>query len=123
MGVILGFNPGTYPPTPLTSEYQFNSPFAPQVSPVLNVNVNCNLTTASYFNTSPQVIYCFTPNVSYGSLITITPPFLTYFKCSDSLFNQIDIFLTDQNNQPLQVLDPNFVAQLYLVEGKPGTSK
>lgn len=118
---ILGFPVGSYPATPITTVFEFTSSQAPQISPVTAVNVLCNLVTTSYFNSSPQVIYAFSPNVGYGSQIQITPPYLTYFKCQDAQFNQVSITLVDQDGHALNMLDGNMVAQLYIVDGSPSS--
>lgn len=118
MGKILGFPTATYPPAPITTEYQFTSSTPPAISPVSSINVLCNLVTTSYFNSSPQVIYCFNFNVAYGEQQVITPPYLCFFKCQDAQFNQITVSLTDQHDQPLALIDPDFIVQLYLVQGK-----
>jgi hypothetical protein len=119
---MFGFTPGTYPPTPIATEYQFNSQTAPQISAVINFNLTCNLVSANQYNANAQILYTLYPDVAYGSLQTVEPVQLTYLKVADGSYNQVSLALLDQNNQPLPMLDGTQSWYLYIVKGRPNTA-
>lgn len=114
MSILIGFNPGTYPPANNVGLYMVNGQNVPDISPVTSVNVNTNLAYSSFFSPNGQAIYNFTANVPFGSLIDIHPNPLVYYRANDSSYPSIQVFLTDQNNNPLNNLDPVIVCSLLL---------
>ena len=68
------------------------------------VLVHCNLVNNNY-QQAPKVLFTFEPNKQFGQLITITPHSLTMLKTANAEFSFIEIWLTDQNDIPLEIED------------------
>ena len=51
------------------------------------------------------MLYTFVPNKPIGSLLEILPPNHSFLKTFNSEFHEIKVWLTDQNNNPLEVED------------------
>ena len=115
-GNLIGFNTGTFPPSAATAITYVNSTFTPQIHPVSTVNVNCDLVNNFITNIYPQVIYSFNADVAYGSQLIINPNNPYFFKALDRDYTEIRIYLTDQQNRPLEVLDREITAVLLLRE-------
>ena len=69
-----------------------------------NVLVHCNLVKNSYQQHS-RVLFTFVPNKQYGQLISISPHSLIFLKAMNTEFSEMDIWLTDQNNNALEIED------------------
>ena len=111
--VLLGIPPGTYPPAIQTTNYSASSIVAPQVSPVSSVSINCNIVNNRY--TNPQTFLCqFSPNVSFGSLITVQFPWPSFQQVIEGNYQNITIFFTDQNGNALNIIDTNLVVVLVM---------
>ena len=50
-------------------------------------------------------MFTFVPNKQFGQLITILPHLLTMLKTTIAQFQSIQVWLTDQNNRPLEIED------------------
>ena len=66
--------------------------------------VHCNLVNNSYQQAS-RVLFTFVPNKQYGQLISISPNSLIVLKTMNTEFSEIEIWLTDQNNNSLGIED------------------
>ena len=66
--------------------------------------MQCNLVNNSYQQAS-KVLFTFVPNKQFGQLITIWPHLLTMVKTTNAEFQSIQLWLTDQNNRPLEIED------------------
>lgn len=120
-GDVIGFNAGTYPSIPQNSIYSKLSDYTPQISPVSSVNINCSLISNPY---SPQskLLYSFgLPAIQFGQQIVIQPSFPIYQKISDGNYNQFEVSITDQNNKPLPIQDPQLC--IVLVIRNSGTNQ
>ena len=76
----------------------------PKLEVVKVVLVHCNLVNNSYQQAS-KVLFTFVPNKQFGQLITITPDSQTMLKTTNAEFSFTEIWLTDQNNRPLEIED------------------
>ena len=74
----------------------------PKLESVEVVLVYCNLVNNSYQQTS-KVLFTFVRNEQFGQLITILPHLLTMLKTTNAEFQSIQVWLTDQNNRPLEI--------------------
>ena len=81
-----------------------------EIVPILEtvevVLVHCNLVTTiknSNYQEASKVLFTFVPNKQFGQLITITPHSPTMLKTTNAEFSFITIWVTDQNNRPLQI--------------------
>ena len=52
-----------------------------------------------------RVLYTFVPNRSFGSLLEISPSNHIFLKTFNSEYDEIIVWLTDQNSQPLGIED------------------
>ena len=52
-----------------------------------------------------RVLYTFVLNKSFGSLLNISPSNHLFLKTFNSEYNQIIVWYTDQNSQPLETED------------------
>ena len=77
----------------------------PRSDAVEVVLVHCNLVNNSYQQASKVYLFTFAPNKQFGILITITPHSPTMLKTTNAEFSFIEIWLTDQNNRPLEIED------------------
>ena len=76
----------------------------PKLESVEVVLVHCNLVNNSYQQAS-KVLFTFVPNKQFGQLITISPYLLTMLKTTNTEFQSIQVWFTDQNNRPLEIED------------------
>ena len=50
-----------------------------------------------------KFLYQFVSDNNFGQLISVKPPVFIQWKTSDTIFDYIEIWFTDQNNKPLQI--------------------
>ena len=68
------------------------------------VLVHCNIVNNDYQQDS-RVLYTFVPNKPFGSLLEISITNHIFLKTFNSEFQDIEVWFTDQNSQPLEVQD------------------
>ena len=66
--------------------------------------IHCNLVNNNYQQNS-RILYTFIPDISFGSLLQISPPNYIFLKTFNSEFQEIKVWFTDQNSRPLEVED------------------
>ena len=66
------------------------------------VLVHCNIVNNDYQQDS-RVLYTFVPNKPFGSLLDISPTNHIFLKTFNSEYNEIEVWFTDQNSQPLEI--------------------
>ena len=81
-----------------------NSENVPRLENVEVVLVHCNLVNNSYQQHS-RVLFTFVPNKQYVQLISISPHSLIFLKTMNTEFSEIDIWLTEQYNNALEIED------------------
>ena len=67
------------------------------------VLLRCNIVNNDYQQYS-RVLYTFVPNKPFGSLLEISPTYI-FLKTFNSEHDEIEIWLTDQNSNPLEIED------------------
>ena len=67
------------------------------------VLVHCNIVNNDYQQDS-KVLYNFVPNEPFGSLLEISPTNI-FLKTLNSEYDEIIVWFTDQNSQPLEIED------------------
>ena len=76
--------------------------------PHLEINevilVHCNIVNNDYQQDS-RVLYTFVPNKPFGSLLQISPTNHIFSKTFNSEYDEIKVWLTDQNSKPLEMED------------------
>lgn len=103
---LLGIVDGTY----TTS---FNGTLVPQIDRVQTIIVHCDLINNSNLN-YPRAMESFTPNVPPASLISKESSYPNWLTCIDQTVNFVSVHFTDQNNQPLPIIDDNITVELSL---------
>ena len=68
------------------------------------VLVHCNIVNNDYQQDS-RVLYTFVPNKPFGSLLDISPINHIFLKTFNSEHNDIEVWVTDQISQPLEIED------------------
>ena len=81
-----------------------NSELVPKLESVDLVLVHCNLVNNSYQQAS-KVLFTFVTNKKYGQLINVSPETLIILKTVNTEFSFMEIWLTDQDNRPLEIKD------------------
>ena len=66
--------------------------------------LHCNIVNNDYQQDS-RVLYTFVPNKPFGSLLEIYPTNHIFIKTFNSEYDEIKIWFTDQNSQPLEIED------------------
>ena len=68
------------------------------------VLLHCDIVTNDYQQDS-GVLYTFIPNKPFGSLLEISPTNHILLKTFNSKYDEIKVWFTDQNSQPLEIAD------------------
>ena len=68
------------------------------------VLVHCNIVNNDYQQDS-KVLYAFVLSKPFGSLLEISPTNHIFLKIFNSEYNEIEVWFTDQNSQPLEIED------------------
>ena len=93
-----------------------NGDTIPQLERVETVLVHCNLVYNKYRNDT-HLLYSFTPDKKFGSLLNIKPNFGQWRNCSKSAeVTEIEVWFTDQNNTPLDIQDPKISVELQIMD-------
>ena len=77
---------------------------APKIGSVEVVFVHCSSGNNSYQKAS-KVSFTFVPNKQFGQSITISAHLLKMLKNTNVEFQSIELWLTNQNNRPLEIED------------------
>jgi len=113
-GKLLGFNSGSYPTEANTTvAFYINSQNVPKISPVTTVYVHCNL-SESNSTVFTHAISQFSPKVGYNQYIDVSPNNLVYYNVSDGSYREISVYFTDQNGQPIDIIDPDINVTLLI---------
>ena len=68
------------------------------------VLVQCNIVNNDYQQDS-RVLYTLVPNKRFGRLLEISPTNHIFLKTFNSEYDEIIVWFTDQNSQPLEIED------------------
>ena len=68
------------------------------------VSVHCDIVNIDY-QQDLRVLYTFVPNKPFGSLLEISPTNHIFLKLFNSEYDEIKVWFTDQNSQPLEIED------------------
>lgn len=109
---VIGFNSGTYPSPTQSTNYSKTSDYTPQVSPVSSLVLSCNLLNNRYAIPS-TLLYSFSPaGTSFGSLISIQPPELSFVDIQDGSYTEFTVQFFDQALDRIAIKDSNLVIML-----------
>ena len=68
------------------------------------VLVHCDIVNNDYQQDS-RILYTFVPNKPFGRLLEISPTNYIFLKTFNSEYDEIKVWFTDQNSQPLETED------------------
>ena len=81
-----------------------NGENVPHLEIVELVLIHCNIVDNNYQQNS-RILYTFVPNKPFGSLLEISPSSHIFLKTFNSEFQEMKVWFTAQNNNPLEVED------------------
>ena len=81
----------------------------PELENVHSVLLHCNVVHNDYLQNS-KLLYCFVPDKGFRQLLSIQAKALIQSRTTNSIFDHIKIWFTDQNNNSLQIEDSISVA-------------
>ena len=109
---LIGFNAGTYPSTSSTTSQTFLSAFTPTLSPVSSIIMTCSLCKQP-LSIPDNMLFCFgSGNTSFGDMIDVQPPALSFVNIRDGSYNQLEVTLLDQNLSPMNIRDNQLIIML-----------
>lgn len=119
----LGFNNGVYPPSALTTGFTANysilsNRMPPVGSYVNSIIVHCSIVKNAVVSPSDILDAFQITNTAFGTNINYTPSIEKFVKLGRGTYSSMIVYLTDQNNNPITLLDPNILITL-LFKRKP----
>jgi hypothetical protein len=113
-GDYIGFATGIYPtPTLRTTDYSVLSNKKPPIASYVNsIIVHCSLVNNSVVSPSDILDAFQIANVSFGSNINYAPTVEKYVKLTKGTYSSMVLYLTDQNNNPIILIDSNILLTL-----------
>ena len=81
-----------------------NSENLPHLEITEVVLVHCNIVN-TYYQQDSRVSCTLVPSISFGSLLEIYPKNNIFLKTFNSEFQEIEVWFTDQNSEPLEIED------------------
>ena len=81
-----------------------NGQNVPRLEQVRFVLLHCNVVGNDHLQNS-KLLYTFARSNDFGKLLSVEPKVLKQSKTTDSVFDYIEVWFTDQNNRPLQLED------------------
>jgi len=116
-GLLVGFTAGTYPASNITAtNVSVLSSFAPQITPLSSYILSCSLVNNNYAVPN-TFVYAFAPIGTIGEQFTIAPYSFSFIPILKGQYSTFRCQLTDQNNRPIVIQDPNYVITLCLADG------
>ena len=114
MSDYLGFTAAQYPPTlPQTSNYSILSNKKPPLASYVNsIIIHCSLVNNQVVSPSDILDAFQISNATFGQNINYTPNIEKYVKLTKGTFNSMILYFTDQNNNPINLIDPNILITL-----------
>lgn len=113
-GDYIGFETGIYPtPTLQTTNYSVLSNKKPPIASYVNsIIVHCSLVNNSVVSPSDILDAFQIANVNFGSNINYAPTVEKYVKLTKGTYSSMILYLTDQNNNPITLIDNNILLTL-----------
>lgn len=113
----LGFTNGVYPSGALTAgrttNFSILSNRMPPIGSYVNsIIIHCSLVNNSVVSPSDIIDAFQITNATFGSNINYAPSIEKFVKLTKGNYSSMIIYLTDQNNNPITLLDPNILITL-----------
>jgi hypothetical protein len=119
----LGFNNGVYPNGALTTGYtsnysQLSNRLPPIASYVNSIIVHCSLVNNNIVSPSDILDAFQISNTTFGANINYAPQIEKFVKLTKGSYSSMSLYLTDQNNNPITLIDPNILITLLFKKQK-----
>jgi len=119
----LGFNNGVYPNGALVSGYtsnysQLSNRLPPIASYVNSIIVHCSLVNNNIVSPSDILDAFQISNTTFGANINYAPQIEKFVKLTKGSYSSMSLYLTDQNNNPITLIDPNILITLLFKKQK-----
>ena len=102
---IVGINPGTYPSTPITTQYTFASSFPAVINPVSTLMLLTNFICNSAYSYPMNVFHSIPITTGFASAIELQSPNLIFQDIQPATYQQMIISFTDQLFNPIVLHD------------------
>ena len=83
---------------------EFNGINPAKIEKVNNVLIHCSLVNNQILYDS-SILHAFVPNGSFGSLLSVSPNYPFWRNTRNASFNYIEVWFTNQDNEPLDIED------------------
>ena len=116
----LGFTAGQYPPTlPQITNYSILSNKKPPLASYVNsLIIHCSLVNNPVISPSDILDAFQISNTTFGANINYTPNIEKYVKLTRGTYNSMVLYITDQNKNPIIMLDPNILITILFKKSK-----
>jgi hypothetical protein len=119
----LGFSNGFFPPgaqnTGYTSNYSLISNQLPPIATYVNsIIVHCSLVNNNIVSPSDILDAFQISNTTFGANINYSPQIEKFVKLTKGSYSSMSLYLTDQNNNPITLIDPNILITLLFKKQK-----
>lgn len=113
-GDYIGFNNGQYPPTlPQLTNYSVLSNKKPPIGSYVNsIVIHCSLVNNPVVSPSDILDAFQITNATFGQNINYQPSVEKYVKLTKGSYSSMILYLTDQNNNPINLIDPHILLTL-----------
>ena len=113
-GDYIGFTSGIYPPTlPRTTDYSVLSNKKPPIASYVNsIIIHCSLVNNPVVSPSDILDAFQISNTTFGANINYNPSVEKFVKLTRGSYSSMILYLTDQNNNPINLIDPNILLTL-----------
>lgn len=110
----IGFTPGQYPPSlPRTTDYSVLSNKKPPIASYVNsIIIHCSLVNNPVVSPSDILDAFQISNTTFGANINYNPSVEKFVKLTRGSYSSMILYLTDQNNNPINLIDPNILLTL-----------
>jgi hypothetical protein len=113
---FIGFLPGYYPPgdtLPRTTNYSVLSNKKPPIASYVNsIIVHCSLVNNPVVSPSDILDAFQITNATFGQNINYQPSVEKYVRLTKGTYSSMILYFTDQNNNPINLIDPNILITL-----------
>lgn len=119
----LGFLNGVYPSTALvtgnTTNYSILSNKLPPIGSYVNsLIVHCSLVNNSVVSPSDIIDAFQITDTTFGANINYSPQIEKFVKLTKGSYSSFSLYITDQNNNPITLIDPNILITLLFKKTK-----
>jgi hypothetical protein len=104
-----------------TTTQTYLSSFTPQITPLSSYILTCSLINNNY-SIPNTLLTSFQPTGVYGSQFSYTPTQLVFIGCQAGQYDRFSFTITDQNNLPVVILDPNIVILIAISDPTEATT-